>query len=175
VASGIRYDMLLCDHEHGDEYLRELVENHVSGQMKVAPEHTEEAVLNLMGKPGKTALLQFKRRFDNLNLQAGKQQFLTYYLIAAHPGCTDADMQRVRHFASQELHIHPEQVQVFTPTPSTYSSLMYYTGIDPFSGKTLFVEKDPIRKERQKKIVTDQHREVNSRRGKLSHPMGRKR
>ncbi len=154
VASGIRYDMLLCDKENGDAYLREVVENHVSGQMKVAPEHTEDHVLALMGKPGKTQLLEFKTRFDDLNRLAGKQQFLTYYLIAAHPGCTESDMQRVRTFASRKLAIHPEQVQVFTPTPSTYSSLMYYTELDPFTGKALFVEKDTRRKERQKAIVT---------------------
>ena len=155
VASGIRYDMLLCDKEHGDDYLRAVVENHVSGQMKVAPEHTQEHVLALMGKPGNAPLLEFKRRFDELNRLAGKRQFLTYYLIAAHPGSSEADMQRVRTFASQKLQIHPEQVQVFTPTPSTYSSLMYYTELDPFTGKALFVEKDARRKERQKEIVTD--------------------
>ena len=155
VASGIRYDMLLCDQDNGDAYLREVVEHHVSGQMKVAPEHTEEHVLSLMGKPGSAQLLEFKTRFDDLNRLAGKRQFLTYYLIAAHPGCNEADMQRVRHFASQKLQIHPEQVQVFAPTPSTYSSLMYYTELDPFTGKSLFVEKDPRRKERQKEIVTD--------------------
>jgi len=155
VASGIRYDMLLCDKDHGDDYLREVVENHVSGQMKVAPEHTEEHVLRLMGKPGNTQLLEFKTRFDEFNRLAGKRQFLTYYLIAAHPGCSEADMQRVRAFASQKLQIHPEQVQVFTPTPSTYSSLMYYTELDPFTGKAIFVEKDARQKERQKEIVTD--------------------
>jgi uncharacterized radical SAM protein YgiQ len=155
VASGIRYDMLLCDNEYGDAYLREVIENHVSGQMKVAPEHTEEHVLALMGKPGNAQLLEFKTRFDELNRLAGRRQFLTYYLIAAHPGCSEADMQRVRAFASQKLQIHPEQVQVFTPTPSTYSSLMYYTELDPFTGKAIFVEKDARRKERQKEIVTD--------------------
>ena len=154
VATGIRYDMLLCDREHGDRYLREVVEQHVSGQMKVAPEHTEGHVLSLMGKPGGEKLLDFKRRFDALNQEVGKKQFLTYYLIAAHPGCTEADMQRVRSFTSQKLQIHPEQVQVFTPTPSTYSSLMYYTELDPFTGETIFVEKDDRRKERQKEIVT---------------------
>jgi uncharacterized radical SAM protein YgiQ len=155
VASGIRYDMLMCDKEHGDAYLREVVENHVSGQLKVAPEHTEEHVLALMGKPGNASLLEFKTRFDDLNRLAGKRQFLTYYLIAAHPGCTEADMQSLRLFASRKLQIHPEQVQVFTPTPSTYSSLMYYTELDPFTGQPLFVEKDARRKERQKAIVTD--------------------
>jgi uncharacterized radical SAM protein YgiQ len=155
VASGIRYDMLLCDRAHGEDYLREIVTQHVSGQMKVAPEHTEENVLRYMGKPGSPALLEFKQRFDTLNREAGKRQFLTYYLIAAHPGCTEADMHRLRAFASQKLQIHPEQVQIFTPTPSTYSSLMYYTELDPFTGKPIFVEKEARRKERQKEIVTD--------------------
>jgi len=154
VASGIRYDMILCDEGAGDAYLRELVAHHVSGQLKVAPEHVDERVLGLMGKPGTAALLEFKRRFDRLSRESGKKQFLTYYLIAAHPGCSEADMQRVRHFASQKLQIHPEQVQVFTPTPSTYSSLMYYTERDPFTGQALFVEKDLVRKRRQKTIVT---------------------
>jgi radical SAM superfamily enzyme YgiQ (UPF0313 family) len=131
------------------------VTQHVSGQLKVAPEHTEDNVLRFMGKPGSSALLEFKHRFDSLNHEAGKRQFLTYYLIAAHPGCTEADMQRLRAFASQKLQIHPEQVQIFTPTPSTYSSLMYYTELDPFTGKPIFVEKDARRKERQKEIVTD--------------------
>ena len=155
VASGLRYDMLLCDRENGEDYLRELVAHHVSGQIKVAPEHTEDHVLEQMGKPGSAALLEFKRRFDNLNHELGRQQFLTYYLIAAHPGCSEADMQRVRVFAGRKLKIHPEQVQVFTPTPSTYSSLMYYTELDPFTGKPLFVEKDARRRQRQKEIVTD--------------------
>ena len=75
-------------------------------------------------------------------------------MIAAHPGCTEQDMQRLKGFASQKLHIHPEQVQIFTPTPSTYASLMYYTEMDPFTRQPIFVEKDPRRKERQKNIVT---------------------
>lgn len=154
VASGLRYDLLLCDHNAGDAYLRELVEHHISGQMKVAPEHIDDGVLALMGKPGRAALLDFKQRYDRLNRESGKKQFLTYYLIAAHPGCSEADMQRVKHFASQKLQIHPEQVQVFTPTPSTYSTLMYYTETDPFTGRPIFVEKDLQRKARQKTIVT---------------------
>jgi uncharacterized radical SAM protein YgiQ len=160
VASGVRYDMLLCDLEHGNAYLRELVNHHISGQMKVAPEHTADGVLKYMGKPGNESLMEFKNRFDSLNHAAGKRQFLTYYLIAAHPGCTESDMQRLRAFTSQKLQIHPEQVQIFTPTPSTYSSLMYYTELDPFSGDPIFVEKDAKRKERQKQIVTD--KELNS-------------
>jgi len=153
IASGIRYDLLLADESHGDEYLRQVVNHHVSGQLKVAPEHTEDHVLSKMGKPGKDALLKFKRQFDRLSRSAHKEQFLTYYMIAAHPGCSEADMQRLRQFASQELHIQPEQVQIFTPTPSTYSTLMYYTEMDPFTLQPVFVEKDPQRKERQKEVV----------------------
>ena len=154
VASGIRYDMLLCDRTSGDEYLRQVVQQHTSGQLKIAPEHTDEYVLEKMGKPGPEALLKFKERFDQLNAAAGKPQFLTYYMIAAHPGCSELDMERLKRFSSQKLKVNPEQVQIFTPTPSTYSSLMYYTELDPFTLEPLFVEKDLRRKEQQKNIVT---------------------
>lgn len=154
VASGIRYDLLLADERHGDEYLREVVEQHVSGQMKVAPEHTEDHILSRMGKPGSQSLLRFKEKFDRLTRAAGKPQFLTYYLIAAYPGCTESDMLRLKTFASQRLQVNPEQVQIFTPTPSTYASVMYYTEMDPFTLQPIFVEKDPLKKERQKDIVT---------------------
>lgn len=158
VASGIRYDLVLSDTEHGDEYLREIVSQHVSGQMKVAPEHTQENVLSKMGKPGVDSLLQFKGKFDHLSKSFRKKQFLTYYMIAAHPGCSERDMRRLKQFASQKLKMNPEQVQIFTPTPSTYSSLMYYTEMDPFTHKPIFVEKDLRRKERQKAIVTRKKR-----------------
>jgi len=160
VASGIRYDMVLADQAHGHNYLRAVVRNHVSGQMKVAPEHTENNVLRHMGKPGDDNLLRFKGMFEQMTAEAGKPQFLTYYLIAAHPGCSEEDMRRLRLFTSQKLNIHPEQVQVFTPTPSTYSSLMYYTEMDPFTGEKLFVEKESGRKERQKRIVVDKEAPV---------------
>jgi len=154
VASGIRYDMLLSDTQYGMQYLQEVVEHHVSGQMKVAPEHTEDSVLKRMGKPGTTSLLKYKELFDGMTQKAGKEQFLTYYLIAAHPGCSDEDMEKLKQFTSRKLHINPEQVQIFLPAPSTYSSLMYYTEMDPFTGIPVFVEKDPKRKELQKDIVT---------------------
>jgi radical SAM superfamily enzyme YgiQ (UPF0313 family) len=88
-----------------------------------------------------------------LTRAARKEQYLTYYLIAAHPGCTEKDMRALKRFASRDLKINPRQVQIFTPTPSTYSSLMYYTEMDPFTGEPLFVEKDLMRKERQKSIL----------------------
>ena len=153
VASGIRYDMLLSDQKKGTQYLQEVVEHHVSGQMKVAPEHTQDGVLKHMGKPGTQSLLEFKDMFDRDSRAAGKKQFLTYYLIAAHPGCSEEDMKDLKRFTTRKLKINPEQVQIFTPTPSTYSSLMYYTELDPFTRKPIFVEKEPHKKERQKDIV----------------------
>ncbi len=153
VASGIRYDMILADDKHGDEYLKEIVDHHVSGQLKVAPEHTEESVLKAMGKPGKASLLTFRERFNALTRKAGKKQFLTYYMIAAHPGCTQQDMQKLKRFAANELHTRPEQVQVFTPTPSTYSTLMYWTEQDPFTGEPCYVEKSTRAREQQKQIL----------------------
>lgn len=154
VASGVRYDLIFADQKNGSSYLEAIVRDHVSGQMKVAPEHTEDSVLSLMGKPGTEALLKFKKHFDKLSSKIGKKQFLTYYLIAAHPGCTMNDMKRLKTFTRDKLQITPEQVQVFTPTPSTYASLMYCTGVNPFSGKPLFVERTIPGKEKQKWIVT---------------------
>ncbi len=153
VASGVRYDLVLEDGQAGQRYLETLVEHHVSGQLKVAPEHSEPQVLRRMGKPGVDALLQFKRRFDALSQTVRKQQYLTYYLIAAYPGCSEAEMRRMKRFASEKLHIAPEQVQIFTPTPSTYASLMYYTERDPWTGEILFVEKTTNGRERQKRAV----------------------
>jgi len=158
VASGLRYDLMLDDEEGGDRYLRELVANHVSGQLKVAPEHSQDRVLKAMGKPGTKSLVEFRKRFMQATEEAGLPQFLTYYLIAAHPGCTERDMADLRKFATQELKVRPEQVQIFTPTPSTYASLMYYTEMDPFTGQRLFVEKNPVRKRRQKDLVTGRAR-----------------
>ena len=153
IASGIRYDMVLRDAVCGAEYLQDVVEHHVSGQLKIAPEHTEDAVLKRMGKPGIKYLQVFKEAFDALNKKMGKKQFLTYYLIAAHPGCDTQAMDRLRVFTARELKITPEQVQIFTPIPSTYSTLMYYTGNDPFTGEKLFVERDMKGKEHQKAMV----------------------
>ncbi len=157
VNSGIRYDLINEDKKHGQQYLKTLVDHHISGQMKVAPEHTQDKVLRLMGKPDKQTLLNFKANFDNLNKKSGKKQFLTYYLIAAHPGSEIKDMESLKEFSNKELKLNPEQVQVFIPTPSTYSTLMYWTQMDPWSRKPVFVEKDPLRKQRQKDIVTSKN------------------
>jgi uncharacterized radical SAM protein YgiQ len=154
LGSGLRYDLLLHDEAHGEAYLEEVVRHHVSGQMKVAPEHVEPHVLRAMGKPGPESLLKFRERFLEATERVGLPQFLTYYVVAAHPGCTEADMRRMREFAVNELGLLPEQVQVFTPTPSTYASLMYYTEMDPYTGERLFVEKGLRGKRRQKAVVS---------------------
>lgn len=154
VGSGLRYDLILSDTESGESYLRELVRHHVSGQLRLAPEHSQPDVLARMHKPGTGKLLAFKERFDALGQDVRRKQYLSYYLIAAYPGCTLGDMKALKRFASQKLGILPEQVQVFTPTPSTYASVMYYTEKDPFTGEILFVEKNPAAKQRQKETIT---------------------
>ncbi len=158
TASGIRYDLIFADSLHGKQYLKQIVFQHVSGQLKIAPEHTEEKVLNLMGKPGTKDLVKFKKEFDSLTLKSGKKQFLTYYMIAAHPGCHESDMKNLKQFCTGILKTNPEQVQIFTPTPSTYSTLMYYTGKNPFTGIKLFAERNIGKSERQKKILLTKKR-----------------
>ncbi len=154
VASGVRYDMVAADNKFGETYLEELVQHHLSGQMKIAPEHSEHNVLEAMGKPDSTSLVAFRELFYKLNRRHNLRQFLTYYIIAAHPGCTDSDMRSLKFFMERRLRAKPEQVQIFTPTPSTFSTLMYYTGIDPFSGRTIPVEKRLKMKNFQKTILT---------------------
>ena len=156
VASGVRYDLITEDKQHGYSYLKEMVKHHISGQMKVAPEHTEQHVLDLMGKPNKQTLIDFKKLYDKLNKDMGKKQYMTYYLIAAHPGCTEKDMHALKRFTTNELKINPEQAQVFIPTPGTYSAVIYYTELDPVTRKKVFVEKDIKRKEKQKAIIQAQ-------------------
>ncbi len=153
VASGIRYDLVLDDKEYGIEYIEEITAGHISGQLKIAPEHTNDKVLNLMNKPDAGALLRFKNEFEKANKKACKKQFLTYYLMAAHPGCGMDEMKELRKFIIRELHINPEQAQIFTPSPSTWSSFMYYTGVDPFTSEKIFVQKDFAGKELQKEMI----------------------
>lgn len=150
TSSGIRYDLIFQDKNHGEAYFKQIVSHHVSGQMKVAPEHSKKKILDIMGKPGTDLLCRFKKKFDFLSKKLQKKQFLTYYFIAAHPGCTMGDMEELKKFTREKLKLKPEQVQIFTPTPSTYSTLMYYTGSDPFTGKKIFVEKNIKIKEKQK-------------------------
>jgi len=153
VASGIRYDMVLDDQKYGERYLRELVKYHISGQLKIAPEHIGNNVLEKMGKPNQGYLKRFKELFYRINREEKKRQFLTYYLIAAHPGCREEDMYHLKDYVKRELKIIPKQIQIFTPIPSTYSTLMYYTEQDPFTRKALYVEKDLKKKSKQKRII----------------------
>ncbi|MGB4108448.1 MAG: YgiQ family radical SAM protein [Desulfomonilia bacterium] len=154
VASGVRHDLVMADAKYGECYLEELVKHHISGQMKIAPEHTSVRVLDLMGKPGNECLIAFKDLFYRLTRKHGKKQFLTYYLMAAHPGCTLDDMQELKRFATSELRTNPEQVQIFTPLPSTRSAAMYHAGKDPCGKHHIFVEKDRLHRQRQKDVLT---------------------
>lgn len=174
VGSGIRYDMVTADKEHGLEYLKEVTRYHTSGQLKIAPEHIEPVILELMGKPAVGSLTLFKHSFDRISQEAEKKQFLTYYLIAAYPGCSEKEMFNLKNYVTRELHVSPEQVQVFTPTPSTYASVMYYTETDPFTGKHLFVEKNLQRKERQKEIITGKPVQPNQNRPGRVPPVQKK-
>lgn len=153
IGSGIRYDLILHDKNSGETYLTEILKHHISGQLKIAPEHTEDHILAMMGKPGHRHLKDFLALFNRLKRKCSHKIFLTYYFMAAHPGCTMADMENLRKFAIQKLKVLPEQSQIFTPTPSTYSTLMYYTEKDPFSGENIFVEKRTKQRARQKQAL----------------------
>ena len=154
VASGVRYDLVLADKEHGEEYMRSLIrDGHISGQMKIAPEHVSDDVLKLMGKPGKDKLLDFKALFDRLKEEEDRDLYLTYYLMAAHPGCENRHMGELLRFCSDELHHVPEQVQIFTPTPSTVSTAMYFTRRDWETQKPIRSEHRMENKQHQKDIL----------------------
>ncbi|MFA7173922.1 MAG: YgiQ family radical SAM protein [Kiritimatiellia bacterium] len=153
TASGIRPDLVVADQRHGREYIQCVARDHVSGQLKLAPEHVSQRVLEFMGKPDNRSLLEFKRIFEESSRRLHLKQFLTYYFIAAHPGCSLEDMKELKRFATQELRLSPEQVQIFTPTPSTWSTAMYYTGIDPFSGQKIYVARGARDKQIQKDVL----------------------
>ncbi len=155
VASGIRYDMVLADRKNGLSYLEKVIRHHVSGQLKIAPEHCVDSVLACMGKPGTKDLLRFRNLFFTLTKKAGLAQFLTYYMIAAHPGCRLQDMRELKKFARRNLKILPRQIQIFTPTPSTISTLMYWTERNPLTNRSCFVEKSFHGREQQKQVVLD--------------------
>jgi uncharacterized radical SAM protein YgiQ len=155
VASGIRPDLIAADTKHGYRYIETIATRHVSGQIKLAPEHCAPRVLEAMGKPNTSSLIKFKEAFDNINHARGLKQFMTYYFIAAHPGCTDNDMFKLKNFTQNTLRLRPEQIQIFTPTPSTWSTAMYYTGLEPFTGKPIHVVRTLRDKQRQKDIVTN--------------------
>ncbi|MBN1822836.1 MAG: YgiQ family radical SAM protein [Endomicrobiales bacterium] len=152
VSSGIRHDMVVRDRNFGAKYIEELVRKHVSGQIKIAPEHYDNEVLGLMNKPSVKSLMKFKTAFEEACRKQGKKHFLTYYLIAAHPGCTPRHMYKLKDFLKGGVKTFPEQVQIFTPTPSTASAAMYWCGMD-LSGRKIFVERNPSAKQKQKDII----------------------
>ena len=135
VRSGLRYDYVLNDDNKA--FVRELCEHHVSGQLKVAPEHVSEHVTNIMGKTDKAAFLKFKFWFDEANRALGKKQYLVPYFMSSHPGCRLEDAVELAEFL-RDMHMTPEQVQDFIPTPGSLATAMYYSGIDPLTGKPVF-------------------------------------
>jgi len=147
IGSGIRYD--LFDSEHGARYLERVVTRHTSGRLKVAPEHTEGHVLEFMRKPSYNTFEHLKAKFENICDREGLPYQLVPYFISSHPGCSEEDMERLAS-TLRRSHLRPEQVQDFTPTPMTLSSVMYYTGIDPYTGRPLHVARSVEEKRRQK-------------------------
>lgn len=150
VRSGLRYDYICAD--PSDEFLQELVEHHISGQLKVAPEHCAPAVLARMGKPSVSVFTQFSKRFYAATRRAGKEQYLVPYLMSSHPGCTLRDAVLLAEYL-KEHHLRPEQVQDFYPTPATASTCMFYTGYDPYTLEKVYVPTDPYEKKLQRTLL----------------------
>ena len=150
VRSGIRFDYLLLDKD--DTFFRELVEHHISGQLKVAPEHICDSVLMKMGKPANTVYETFTEKYRRLNQRLGKNQFLVPYLMSSHPGSTLKDAVRLAEYLRDTGYM-PEQVQDFYPTPSTISTVMYYTGVDPQTMRPVYVCKNPHEKAMQRALI----------------------
>lgn len=153
VTSGLRYDMVIFDEKAGQRYLDCLVASHVSGQLKIAPEHISSEVLALMGKPGPNVLLDFKDMYEESCRRQHKDQYLTYYLMAAAPGCGERDMHELDRFVHNELKTNPEQVQIFTPTPSTVATLEYWTRRDYLDRRNVWSEHVMQRKQAQKDLI----------------------
>ena len=150
IRSGIRYDYMLQDKD--DSFFRELVAHHVSGQLKVAPEHCSAAVLDKMGKPHIEAYLEFSKRYFKYSKNEGKEQYLVPYLMSSHPGSTLKDAVELALFL-KKIGIRPEQVQDFYPTPGTVSTCMFYTGLDPYTLKEVYVAKEPHEKAMQRALL----------------------
>ncbi len=150
VRSGIRFDYLLADKK--DTFFKELVQFHISGQLKVAPEHVSDAVLSRMGKPRNAVYNQFVDKYFALNRQYGMNQFLVPYLMSSHPGSTLKEAIELAEYI-REMGYNPEQVQDFYPTPSTLSTVMYYTGLDPRTMDKVYVPTDPHEKAMQRALI----------------------
>ena len=150
IRSGIRFDYVVADSDK--TFLRELCEHHVSGQLKVAPEHVSDNVLKLMGKPENSVFERFCREYREMNKRIGKEQYLVPYLMSSHPGSTLADAVELALYLKKEG-INPQQVQDFYPTPGTISTCMYYTGTDPRTGKRVYVAKTAEEKAMQRALL----------------------
>ena len=150
VRSGIRFDYLLADKK--DTFFKELVQYHISGQLKVAPEHVSDAVLNRMGKPKNAVYNRFVEKYYALNKQYGMNQFLVPYLMSSHPGSTMKEAVELAEYI-RDMGYNPEQVQDFYPTPSTLSTVMYYTGLDPRTMEKVYVPTDPHEKAMQRALI----------------------
>ena len=150
IRSGLRYDYLLYD--KNQSILEELICHHISGQLKVAPEHTSDGVLKVMNKPSFSVYKQFADKYKKLNQKMGKKQFLVPYLISSHPGCTLSNAIELTEYL-KSIGYMPEQVQDFYPTPSTRSTCMYYTGLDPDTLKPVFIPKSQEEKKLQRALL----------------------
>ena len=150
IRSGIRFDYLLADRKR--DFLKELCQYHVSGQLKVAPEHVARPVLSLMGKPEHSVYEKFTEEFYKMNAKIGKKQYLVPYLMSSHPGSTLKEAVELAEYC-RDLGYMPEQVQDFYPTPSTLSTCMYYTGLDPRTGQKVYVPKNPHEKAMQRALI----------------------
>lgn len=150
VRSGIRFDYALLD--PNPAFLRELVEHHVSGQLRVAPEHVSDAVLSVMGKPSHDVFERFVAEFDRLCKEAGKEQYVVPYLMSSHPGSTLKEAVELAEYC-RDLGFNPEQVQDFYPTPATVSTCIYYTGVDPRTMQPVYVPKSPHEKALQRALI----------------------
>ncbi len=150
IRSGIRFDYLLAD--KNEEFFDELIEHHISGQLKVAPEHISDNVLKRMGKPSAKAYEKFKTKFYEKTEKIGKKQYLVPYLMSSHPGSTVKDAIELSLFLKKEG-LHPEQVQDFYPTPGTVSTCMFYTGLDPYTMEKVYVPKTPEEKAQQRALL----------------------
>lgn len=150
VRSGIRFDYLLADSD--DTFFKEMVEHHVSGQLKVAPEHISDKVLNLMGKPENSVYEKFIKKYEKLNDNLGKKQFVVPYLMSSHPGSDLTEAVALAEYL-RDIGYMPEQVQDFYPTPSTISTVMYYTELDPRNMKPVYVCRNPHEKAMQRALI----------------------
>ncbi len=150
VRSGIRFDYMLCD--KSEDFFKELVAHHVSGQLKVAPEHCSASVLDKMGKPHIEAYIKFAKRYFELSKSAGKEQYVVPYLMSSHPGSTLDDAIELAQFIKKQK-LKPEQVQDFYPTPGTISTAMFYTELDPYTLEKVYVAKNPHDKAMQRALM----------------------